>query len=155
MSGSALPDDGLSRSRPPTRTPGRIRAIGGSIATALLPGDSSAVGPVYVGKVSRNEHELDGDVGAGASGPRDSTVAALAQPMTALHDAIDRVRACAGEVGGARHTADRELLVMAAQDVMRALVQTRRRCRELEEEVARNAALALDVAARVLGGPLP
>lgn len=82
------------------------------------------------------------------------TMASLAQPLAALHDAIDRVQACAGEVGADLAAGDRELLVMAAQDVMRALVQTRRRCHELEQQVAQDAARALDLVARVLGGSL-
>ncbi len=80
------------------------------------------------------------------------TMAALAQPLAALHDAIDRVQACAAAPGA---SCDRELLAMAAQDVMRALVQTRRRCHELEQQVASDAARALDLVAHVLGGPVP
>ncbi len=83
------------------------------------------------------------------------TMAALAQPLAALHDAIDRVQACAAAPGAGLASCDRELLAMAAQDVMRALVQTRRRCHELEQQVASDAARALDLVARVLGGPVP
>lgn len=80
---------------------------------------------------------------------------ALAQPLAALHEAIERVQVCLAERDVAACPDRRELLAMAAQDVMRALVQTRRRCQELEQQVVQDAARALDRVAEALGGSAP
>jgi len=69
------------------------------------------------------------------------TTGELVRQIAALHDAIDRLTSCRS------NAFERELVAVAAQDVLRAWVQTRRRTQELERAIAVVVSGALDRAA--------
>lgn len=73
----------------------------------------------------------------------------LVQVVGALDDALDRLERCLCE-RVERRLAGREMIELAAHDVLRAWVQTRRRTQELERSIAETATLALDLAALAL-----
>lgn len=77
------------------------------------------------------------------------TTGALVRQVAALHEAIDRLSSCLPSRG---HTASRELTEIAAQDVLRAWVQARRRTLELDRQITGQAAAALGWAERALDG---
>jgi len=65
------------------------------------------------------------------------TTRGLVGQVAMLHDALDRLDACCA------NESEREFVAFAAQDVMRAWVQTCRRARELEQKIAEVVTTAL------------
>ena len=74
------------------------------------------------------------------------TAARMLHPWEALEGAIERARACVPR-GGRAEPFEREVLELAAHDIMRALVHARRYLREAERDVY----AILDLAAHALG----
>lgn len=66
------------------------------------------------------------------------TTRGLVGQVAMLHEALDRLDACSA------NDSERDLVAFAAQDVVRAWVQTCRRARELERAIAAVVTTALD-----------
>ncbi len=78
------------------------------------------------------------------------SAAAIVRQIGTLGDALDRLESCLCDHAYRHQPADREMIEMAAHGVLRAWVQTRRRCQELERSIAESVSLALDLAGLAL-----
>jgi len=79
------------------------------------------------------------------------SAAVLVRQVGSLGDALDRLATSLLDHERRREPGDRELIEIAAHDVLRAWVQTRRRAQEMERAVADAVLRALDRAGRILG----